>query len=80
MQGHVAFRGVDAVVVSAGLVIGKGRHDQRLARPIRIGVLAVDLFELLRRLLGGLLAVQKIETLVVELVGRLIGHHRIVVE
>ena len=43
-------------------------------------MLAVDLLELLGRVLGILLAVQKIEALVVELVGRLVGNDRILVE
>ena len=46
---------------------------QRLARPFRIGVLAVDLFELLGGVLVVLLLVQQEDALVVELVGRLVG-------
>src|SRR5215470_6727453 len=80
MQRDVAAGGVDAVVIGAGLVIGEGLHDQRLARPVRIRVLAVDLFELLGRTLGVLLGVQKIEALVVELVGGLVGSDRVLVE
>ena len=46
---------------------------QRLARPFRIGMLAVDFLEFLDRLLGILLCVEEIEALVVEPVGRLVG-------
>src|SRR5215467_6560886 len=80
MQRDVAAGRIDAVVIGVGLVIGEGRHDQRLARPFRIGVLAVDLFELLGRGLGILLGVQKVEALVVELVGRLVGSDGVLVE
>ncbi len=76
MQRDVAAGGIDAVVIGAGLVIGEGLHDQRLARPVRIGVLAVDLFELLGRGLGVFLGVQKVEALVVELVGGLVRNDR----
>ena len=38
-------------------------------------MLAIDLFKLLRRVLGVLLAVQKVEPLVVELVGGLLGRN-----
>ncbi len=80
MQSHVAPRGIDAIVVHAGFVIGESGHDQRFARPFRIGMLAVDFLELLGGVLGALLLVQKEETLVVELVGRLIGDDRVLLE
>ena len=38
-------------------------------------MLAVDFLELLRRVFGVLLLVEKIEAFVVELVGRLVGQH-----
>src|SRR5262249_46690443 len=80
MQRDVAAGGIDTVVIRAALVIGEGRHDQRLARPFRIGMLAIDLFELLGRALGILLGVQKVEAFVVKLVGGLFGSNGVLVE
>ena len=72
MQGHVALRRRDRVVVLGALVVRVGRHDQRLARPFRIGVLAVDFLEALGGRLVVLLVVQKVQALIVELVGRIV--------
>ena len=62
----------DRVVVLVRLVVGEGGHDLRLGRPHRIGMLAVDLLELL----GGelvFLAAEVIERAVVEHLDRLLG-------
>src|SRR4051812_24832908 len=72
MQRDVAGRGTNAAVIVAGLVEGVGRHQQRLARPVRIGVLAVDFLELLRGRLGIVVLVHQEQALVVELVRRLL--------
>ncbi len=72
MQGDVAGGGADAAVVVAGLVEGVGRHQQRLARPVRIGMLAVDFLELLRRRFRVAVVVHQEQALVVELVGGLL--------
>jgi len=42
MEGEVAVGGRDGVVIFAGLVISVGRHDDRLARFLRIRVIDVD--------------------------------------
>ena len=73
MQRDVALGRGDAIVVGAGLIIGERRHEQRLARPFRIGVLAVDLLELLGGVLRLVLDVEQVEALVVEAVGGLVG-------
>ena len=72
MQSHVAFGRVDAVGIQLRLVIRVGRHQERLARPIRIRVLAVHFIEFLRRLLVVLLLVQQEKALIVELVGGIV--------
>ena len=68
MHGHVALRRGDGVGVVASLEIGVGRHQERLARELRIRMDPVDFLELLHRLLVGA-AVQQEQPLVVELVG-----------
>ena len=68
MQGDVAGRRADAVVVVAGVVIGVGRHQQRFARPVGIRMLAIDLLEFLRRRLRVVLLVHQVQALIVELV------------
>ena len=73
MQRDVALGGVDRLVVGARGVIRIGRHDQPFARPFRIGVLAVDLLELLGGVLCLVLDVEQVEALVVEAVGGLVG-------
>ena len=80
MQRHVALRRRDRVVVRGSLVMRVGRHDQRLARPFRIGVLAVDFLEALGGLLVVLLVVQKVEALIVELVGRIVRNDVLLAE
>ncbi len=80
MQRDVALGRGDAIVIGAGLVIGIGRHDQRLARPFRVGVLAVDLLELLRRGRRVVLGVEEIEALVVEPVGGFVGRRVVLAE
>src|SRR5205807_6671683 len=56
----------------ARLVIGVSRHQQRLSRPVRVRMLAIDFLEALRGVVGLVLVVQKVQALVVELVGGLI--------
>src|SRR4051812_2543488 len=72
MQGHVTGRRADATVVIAGVIKGIGRHQQRFARPVGIGMLAVDFLEFLRGRLGVLALVHQVQALVVELVRGLI--------
>ena len=72
MQREIASCGNDSLGMLLAFVVGVGRHQERLAAPLRIGVLAVDFLELLRGFLEVLL-VQKGERLVVQQIGRLIG-------
>ena len=51
--------------------MGVGGHQQRLAREVRVRVLTVDFLEALGGRHRLLLLIQEIETLIVELVGRL---------
>src|SRR5712671_297383 len=74
MKLDVAPRRVDGIIVSPGLIIGVGRHDQRFARPLGIRVLPIDLLEALGSALGVPLDVEEIETLVIDAIGRLIEH------
>src|SRR5665213_3636042 len=72
MQGDVTGRSTDAAVEVAGIVEGIGRHQQRFARPVGIGVLTVDFLEFLRRRLRVVPFVHQVQALIVELVGRFI--------
>ena len=66
MELDEAVEGDDGLVVLVRLVVGEGRHDLRLGRPYRVGMLAVDLLEAF----GGdfvFLLAQRIEGAVVEL-------------
>ena len=72
MQGDVAGRSADAAVIIVRLVIGVGRHQQRLARQVRIGMLAVHFLELLRAALRVALLVRQEQAFVVELFGGLL--------
>ena len=80
MQRDVAARRADAVLVGIPFVIGESRHDQRFARPFRIRVLAIDLFELLGRALSIFLGIQKIKTFIVELIGGLLRSNGVFVK
>jgi hypothetical protein len=60
-------------VVFLRLIIRIGRHEQRLARPVGIRILAIHFVELLRRTLVFLLVVEQEKPLVVELVGGIVG-------
>ena len=74
MQGDVALGRADRSRRSRPrFVIGIGRHDQRLARPFGIGMLALDFLEFLGGVLDVLAFVQQEDALVIELVGRLVG-------
>src|SRR6476660_1349650 len=72
MQGDIAPRGAYRILVGTSLIRGVGRHDERFARPIRIGVLTVHLLEALCSALGVTLGIEQVEAFVVELVRRLI--------
>src|SRR5215831_8480644 len=72
MERNVALGGSDAVVVVLPLIMREGRHEQRLARPFGIGMLAIHLLEPLGGGLEVALLVQQVQTFVVELVGRVI--------
>src|SRR5258705_11710813 len=72
MQRDVTGRGADAAVVVALVVEGIGRHQERFARPVRIGMLTVDFLEFLRRRLVILALVHQIQALIVELVRRVL--------
>ena len=73
MQRHVALGRGDAVFVFLRLIIGKSRHQQRLARPVGIRILPIHFVEFLRRVLVLLFVVQEEKALVVELVGGILG-------
>src|SRR6185369_13711942 len=70
MQGDVTGRSADTAVIVALVVEGIGRHQQRFARPVRIGMLAIDFLEFLRRRLVILALVHQVQALIVELVRR----------
>src|SRR5215472_4581348 len=72
MQGHVAGRRTNAAVVVALVVIGIGRHQKRLARPVGIRMLTVDFLEFLAGRLVILALVHQVQALIVELVRGLI--------
>ncbi len=72
MQGHVAGGGANTIVEITRLIVGVGRHQQRLARPIGIRMFAIDFLELLRGCLRIVPLVGEVQTLIVELVRRLI--------
>src|SRR6185437_5797881 len=74
VQRHVTLGRIDTVVVLPGLIVAVGLHQERLARPIRIWIFAVDLIELFRRFLVILLVVEQEQALVIEPVGRRIGN------
>ena len=70
IKRHVALGGVDGVIIVALPVLREGGHHHRFARLLRIGMLAVDGFELL----AGFLEVALLEigqALIVEHIGRL---------
>ena len=73
MQRHIALRRSDAIVIFARPDNSKGRHEERLACPFRIGILAIDLVEFLGRLLVILLLVEQEKALVIEQVGGSFG-------
>ena len=47
MQRDIGVGGRDRVGIFVGLIVAEGRHQHRAARPNRIGMLALDLVELL---------------------------------
>src|SRR3974390_3924098 len=73
VQRELAVRRRDTFLIGAALIIGVGSHKQRLTRPLRIGMLAIDFLELLCRFLRFMLDIEVIETLVVEAIGRFVG-------
>ena len=79
MQRDVALARDDGLVEHAAGVIGEGLHQERLAAPFRIRMLAVDFLEFLRGVLVFLL-VQEREALIVEDVRRLVGRDRVLVD
>ena len=72
MERDVALRGRDGLVVFLRFVMCERRHQQRLARPLRIRMLTVDFLEALGGGLVVLLVVQKEQALVVEPVSRIV--------
>src|SRR6476620_5178735 len=70
MQRDVTGRRANAAVIVTLIVEGIGRHQQRFARPVGIGVLAVDFLEFLRRRLVILALVHQVQALIIELVRR----------
>src|SRR5262249_4200884 len=74
MKLDIAPGRVDGIIISSGLVVGVGRHDERFARPLGIGVLPINLLEALGRALGVLLDVKEVEPLIVDAISRLIEH------
>ena len=69
MKFDEAFRRGDRLVVGIALEERKGRHHLRLGRPLRIGVLALDLLERVARL-AVLAFLEKILCRVVKLLDR----------
>ena len=69
MQIDEAARRSDRLVVVVGLVEGIGRHQLGAGRPLRIGMLALDLLERLPGL-PRIAVLEQIEGLVVELLDR----------
>ena len=42
IKADIAFRGADGVVVTAGLILAEGRHQQSFSLPLRIGILLLE--------------------------------------
>ena len=72
MEREVAIRGADRVVEFAGFVIGESRHEDGAARLLRIRMIDIDVFVLLRRVAEFALIGQRLGLLVDD-VGRLVG-------
>ena len=72
MEREVAIRGADRVIEFAGFVIGESRHEDGAARLLRIRMIDVDVFVLLRRVAEFALVGQRFGLLVDDL-GRLVG-------
>ena len=69
MELDEASRRGDGFVVAVGLVVGVSRHQLGAGRPLRVGMLTLDLFERLAGALG-VAAFEQILRLVVELLDR----------